>query len=202
MNLICTRGAAYEYTDQDTGKKYFSVSQVLDVLDPHAFDAVNAEVLAAAQDRGTALHVLFGLLLIARAGLCEQPERPSGDLGGYFDAMERFIAEKQPETIRVEEPSLNDRLRFAGTPDCLVTIAKRVMLIDLKTGGKRVVHKTQLIAYRSMEGYGEAKQMGTLYVHKDGTYQLDMLDKPDEAFHLAWMQAGLSVLHGRRMHNL
>lgn len=202
MNLKCERGEPFEYTDLDSGRKYFSVSQCLSVLDPHAFDSVPPEVLAAAQQRGTDLHVLFGLLLLSRLYLCEKPERPSGGLAGYFDAMEKFIAEHNPIPVRVEESSVNEAHRYAGTPDCLVLLGKILVLIDLKTGGKRAVHKTQLVAYRAMEGYTEAKKLATFYVHADGTYNLDYVPKADEALHLAWFQAGVAVLNGRRMNNL
>lgn len=202
MNLLCTRGAAYEYADQDTGKQYFSYSQVQGVLDPDAFSSVPPDVLAAAQQRGTDLHVLFGLLLLSRLQLCEKPARPDGPLGGYFDAMERFVTDHEPTPIRVEESSVNDKLKYAGTPDCLLEMKGGLTLPDLKTGGKRAVHKTQLVAYKAMDGYTDAKKLATLYIAADGTYKLDYLPKGEEAFHWAWFQAGLSVLHGRRMHNL
>lgn len=202
MNLKCERGAPYEYTDIDSGRTYFSVSQCLSVLDPHAFDAVPTEVLEAAQQRGIDLHILFGLLLLARLNLCEKPERPADLLGGYFDAMEKFIQDYDPQPLQVEEPSVNDEKKYAGTPDCLLTIGKDQVLIDLKTGGKRAVHKTQLIAYKAMKGYTDAKKLATLYVHADGTYKLDYLPKADESFHVAWFQGGLTVLHGRRLKNL
>lgn len=203
MNLTCTRGAKYEYQDADTGKRYYSVSQVLSVLDPHAFDSVPPEVLEAARQRGTDLHVLFALLLLSRLNLCEKPERLSGELGGYFDAMDKFIAEHNPAPVRVEESSTNEKLGVAGTADCLVWMGKILVLIDLKTGGKRAVHKTQLVAgYRPMTSHREAKKMATLYVHADGSYKLDYVDLADEAMHLAWFQAGVTVLNGRRMNNL
>jgi len=203
VNLRCTRGEAREYKDLDTGKEYFSVSQCLNVLDPDAFESVPPEVLEAARQRGTDLHVIFGLLLLSRLNLCEKPERPSGKLGGYFDGMEKFIADHNPIPVRVEESSTNEKLGVAGTADCLVWIGKILVLIDLKTGAKRAVHKTQLVAgYRPMQGYTEAKKMATLYVHADGTYKLDYVDRADEALHLAWFQAGVTVLNGRRMNNL
>ena len=203
MNLRCTRGAEREYKDLDTWTEYYSVSQVLNVLDPHAFDSVSPEVLAAAQQRGTDLHVLFALLLLSRLNICEKPERPSGELAGYSDAMERFIAEHNPVPVRVEEASINEQLGVAGTADCLVWLGKILVLIDLKTGAKRAVHTTQLVAgYRPMTGYTKAKKMATLYVHADGTYQLDYVARADEALHLAWFQAGVTVLNGRRANNL
>ncbi len=202
MNLTCTRGADFEYKDQETGWQGVSYSQVQAVLDPGAFDSVPPEVLAAAQQRGTELHVLFGLLLLSRLGLCEKPERPTCALAGYFVAMEKFISDHHPVPVRVEESSVNEKAGYAGTPDCLVWLGKILVLIDLKTGGKRAVHKTQLVAYRAMDGYTDAKKLATLYVHADGTYKLDYLPKADESLHWAWFQAGLTVLNGRRMNNL
>lgn len=203
MNLRCTRGAEREYKDLSTGREYFSVSQVLSVLDQNAFGSVPDAVLLAAQQRGVDLHVIFGLLLLSLKGLCVRPDKPTGKLAGYFDAMEMFIADHRPIPVRVEEPATNERLGVAGTPDCLVRIGKILMLIDLKTGGKRAIHNTQLAGgYHQMNGYREAKQMGTLYVRDDGTYTLEPLKKAEESFHVAWFQAGVSVLNGRRMYGV
>lgn len=76
---------------------------------------------------------------------------------------------------------------------------KILVMIDLKTGGTRAVHKTQLVAYHKMEGYTEAKKLATLYVHDDGTYKLDYLTRADESLHWAAFLAALSVLTWRRM---
>ena len=63
MNLIVHRGAPREYKDLDTGEEYFSVSQVLDVLEPDAFKYVSDEVLEATKRRGEKLHMFFSLIL-------------------------------------------------------------------------------------------------------------------------------------------
>jgi len=202
MKLICKRGEPYEYQDTATKAWYVSYSQVQAVLDPNAFSNVPDAVLIAAQQRGIDLHTIFGLLLLSRLNICEAPKRPTGKLAGYFDAMVKFIQEHQPTPVRVEESSINKEKRYAGTPDCLIKMGNDLALVDLKTGGKRIVHKTQLVAYKHMEGYTRAKQLGTLYVSDDGHYKLDLLPRHDEAFHWMWFQAGLAVLHGRHVYGI
>lgn len=202
MTLICKRGEPYEYRDPVTKAWYVSYSQVQAVLDPDAFAGVPDAVLLAAQQRGVDLHTVFGVMLLSRLNLCEAPKRPTGKLAGYFDAMVKFTHEHQPTPVRVEESSINKEKRYAGTPDCLITMGGTLALVDLKTGGKRAVHKTQLVAYKHMEGYTEAKRLATLYIATDGSYELDNLPRYDEAFHWMWFQSGLAVLHGRHVYGI
>ncbi len=142
MNLTCTRGAEYEYQDLDTSRKYFSCSQVLQVLDPDAFKGIDPFVLAAAQDRGTNLHVLFALRLLAVLGLNEAPKRPGGVIGKYYDAIEKFVRERKPVPIQVERSSVNEKDGYAGTADteCMLDDDHTRWTIDLKTGPERAVH--------------------------------------------------------------
>lgn len=203
MRLLCHRGQPYEYTDDDTGKRYFSVSQVLTVLDPHAFDDVDPFVLAAAQNRGDDLHVIFGLLLLSEKGLCERPVRPPGVLGGYFDGMVRFVHERVPAPVKIEEAGVNDRDGYAGRVDtqCRLDHQPELWTIDLKTGGPRAVHSAQLVGgYKYLTGYEQSKRFASLYVRKNGTYRLE--EHTHNHVDRAWFLSGLAVLKGRRYHQI
>jgi hypothetical protein len=198
MKMVCTRGAAYEYKDPATGKTYFSVSQVLTVLDPDAFKGIDPWVLAAAQDRGKDLHHLFAMRLLAEQGIGEPPKRPTGLIGKYYDGIDKFVIERKPKPIRVEESSLNDALRIAGTLDTECWLDEEDWIIDLKTGPERAVHAAQLHGYKTLKGHEKAKRLGSLYIRNTGDYKL--IEHTHNHVDLAWFQAGITVLNGRRYH--
>lgn len=203
MNLRCTRGAPCEYHDLDTGKQYFSCSQVLCVLDPDAFSGVDPFVLAAAQDRGKDLHVLFALRLLAEKGIGQPPKRPDGVIGKYYDAIDLFVRQRNPKPIKVEQSSVNDKDGYAGTADteCLLDEKPEHWCIDLKTGLERAVHSAQLIGgYKRLKGYEKVKRCGSLYIRKNGTYRL--VEHTHNHVDLAWFMGGLTVLNGRRANGI
>lgn len=199
MRLTCERGTAREYTDLDAGQSFFSVSQVLKALDPKAFDDVDPFVMAAAQQRGTDLHVLFALRVMAEVGACDKPARPSGVLGKYYDGIERFVIEKRPWPKRVESASVNLKLGYAGTLDFFGRLGGQLehWIIDLKTGPPRAVHASQLHGYWHLEGNEKVKRVGSLYITKKGDY--DLVEHTHE--HTAWgaFQLGISMLRWREM---
>lgn len=197
MNLICTRGAKQEYVDPATKKAYFSVSQVLTVLDPDAFAGIDPFVLAAAQQRGTDLHVLFGLRLLAIAGLGPAPVRPVGIIGKYYDGIDKFVSERKPRPIRIEESSLNDKLGIAGTLDTECWLDDDDSILDLKTGLPRPVHSSQLHLYKTLKGHEKAKRLYSLYITRTGTYRL--IEHTHDHVDLAGAHAAISVLRWRQL---
>jgi len=203
MKLRVTRGAAREYADLDTGKDYYSVSQVLTVLDPDAFTGIDPFVLAAAQDRGKDLHILFAVRLLSVVKVSSPPIRPDGIIGQYYEAIEKFVRERRPIPIQVEHSSVNEKLGYAGTADtecCLDNISER-WIIDLKSGPERAVHSAQLLGgYKRLTGYEKAKRFGSLYIRKNGTYSL--IEHTHNHVDQAWFDGGLTVLNGRRLHNI
>lgn len=199
MNVRITRGAAREYADLDKGQSYYSVSQVLKALDPNAFEGIDPYVMAAAQQRGTDLHVLFALRVMAEVGACDKPARPSGILGKYYDGIEKFVYERRPNPRSMESSSVNRDLGYAGTLDFNGRIDDQpaVWILDLKTGPARAVHASQLHGYWHLEGNEKAKRVGSLYLTKKGDY--DLVEHTHE--HTAWgaFQLGLSMLRWREM---
>lgn len=191
-----TRGRLQEYEDVDTRKRYWSISEGLFVLDPEAFKGVDPHVMAAAQTRGTNLHVLFGLRLLAEIGLAEKPARPAGIIGNYFDAIEKFIYEKQPRALKVEQPSCNDSLHLAGTPDTQCLIGLDNWIIDLKTGDKRAVHSSQLHAQKKLDGYEKARRLGSLYINRKGDYKL--VEHTTDVIDWGGFMGALAVLQWRK----
>ena len=201
MKLRVTRGAAREYADLDTGKDYYSVSQVLTVLDPDAFTGIDPYVLAAAQQRGSDLHLIFALRMLAAANLGPMPKYPGGIIGKYCLGIEKFAQERKPRPIRVEAQGFNDKLKTAGTLDLECWLDETDSIIDLKSGPERAVHSAQLIGgYKRLSGSEKAKRFYSLYITKAGTYHLK--EHTHNHVDQAWFDAGLSVLNGRRLHNI
>ena len=203
MKLLCVRGRQQEYEDPNTKTRYWSVSEVLKVLDPKAFEGVDPFVLAAAQTRGTDLHVLFALTMLWRIGTGAKPIIPGGTIGKYYAGIEKFQLRHKPIPIRVEAQGINDKLKTAGTLDFHGTIDDEPTewIIDLKTGPPRAVHSAQLIGgYKRLSGSEKAKRFGSLYIRKDGTYKL--VEHTHSHIDWAWFMGGLSVLNGRRYHGI
>lgn len=202
MKLLCVRGRQQEYEDADTQHRYWSVSEVLTVLDPEAFNGIDPFVLATAQQRGSNLHVLFALRLLAEKGIGAPPKPPEGIIGKYYAGIEQFVRERKPKPRKVEQSSLNDVYKYAGTLDTESTLddLPDAWVIDLKTGPERAVHSAQLHAYKHLKGHEKAKRLGSLYIRKNGTYRL--VEHTHNHVDLAWFHAGLTVLNGRRHHQI
>jgi hypothetical protein len=169
MKLTCTRGAQYEYRDPATDKSYFSTSQLLKEMDPNIYAYVGDEVMEAARQRGTDLHLIFFYWLASLKGLCPIPDRPTA-YGGYYDAIGKFLADYRPEPILLEEASVYDKWSVAGRPDAKLWIAKKIDMPDLKTGIKQRLHEAQLNCYRRLDEYRDVQTMHQLYIHANATY--------------------------------
>lgn len=166
MSLTVNRGAQFEYEDPETGKKYFSVSQVRACM-WEGFRFVKPDVLAAAQRRGTLLHRRFALCLGARLDLCAYPPILK-EYPGYCDSMDRFIDDYQPEAERIEEPSKSDKWGVAGCPDGLLKITSVLSITDLKSGDETPVDPCQLLGYHELDDYRCAERMLDVYLNKHG----------------------------------
>lgn len=201
MPLTCTRGAIYEYQDAATKRQYFSVSQVLQVLDPDAFKGIDPFILAAAQDRGKDLHLIFALRMLALANLGPMPKYPGGIIGKYCGGIEKFAQERKPRPIRVEAQGFNDKLKTAGTLDLECWLDDTDSILDLKSGPERAVHSAQLIGgYKRLSGSEKAKRFYSLYITRHGTYRLK--EHTHNHVDQAWFDGGLTVLNGRRAHGI
>ena len=204
MNLVCVRGRQREYEDPASRKRYWSVSEVLHVLDPNAFVGVDPAVMAAAQERGTDLHNIFALVLLSLRGIGQRPERPAGILGGHFDAMMKFAKERKPVPEAVEEAGVNQREGYAGRPDTrcwLDGFSGDLWTLDLKSGDERPVHAAQLVGgYKRLEGYEKCARFASLYTRKTGDYRF--VEHTHDHLSTSWFKAGLAVLNGRIYHKV
>lgn len=199
IRLTCTRGAQYEYTDTVTGKQYFSVSQVLDVLDPHAFEDVPYELLEGASYRGARVHHIFAKLLAAQLGVWTKELDFPEQFRGYAMSLVRWIQANQVKPVKIEQASYDPLWPVAGRPDCEILYGPQMLqvLVDLKTGkGIRRAHRVQLQAYRRMKNYQHLNRMMTLYAQQDGSMAKEewhTRNPQDEA----WFLNAVNVLIGR-----
>lgn len=169
--LTVRRGDVYEYLEERTGLQCVSMTQVRRAMFDH-YAAVPQHYLEAARKRGELLHVRFGLVLAAREGLCPHPE-PLPMLEGYCQAMDCWADQAKARPIRIEEPSLNRKLRVAGCPDalCLCGSSEVLTLLDLKSGEPTKTDAIQLVGYHTFEDYEDAKDLIDLYIQPDGMYK-------------------------------
>lgn len=174
MKLITQRGEQQEYRDEETGRLFYSVTQVRTV----AFDSyagISESVLEPARVRGTILHRRFFFAMASLEGLCPYPAMIEA-YAGYCQSMDGWIQKLKPTRVKLETPSYNERYGYAGTPDALLEmllpINRRVsrirrVLFDLKTGAPTRTDPMQLCAYEHMEGY-KADELLDVYLDADG----------------------------------
>ena len=152
--ILVDRAAPAHYKDVETGLRFHSVSQCLDVLYPNRFSFVQPDVLAAAQDRGVRRHLLFGVLALWKAGLAEEPQINARDEAVAIGLV-KWIHEHDIHPLRVEESALNRKDGYGGTPDCQVLYGPKrtIVLVDLKSGGEEDAHGLQLDPPRPLQRY-------------------------------------------------
>jgi hypothetical protein len=111
----------------------------LDVLE---FRAAAMTRVAQARDIGTMVHDEVAALL-------KGEERPPADprVAPYLWSWTKFLNERRPIFMEVEQRIVHPRYLYAGTFDFLARIDGRVALGDVKTGSSRVSHRLQLAAY-------------------------------------------------------
>ena len=206
--FVITRGERQEYRHVASGKTYFSVSQVLEVLMPGTFDNVPKNKLAATRERGNDLHYWFAMVLGWKAKLVAQPEAPDG-IAGYVAAMMKWADDYSVTPILFETPSCSPEYGFAGTVDTLANcraypayktppgadIERFHTIVDLKSGQPKAADIVQIQMYKRLEGYQNAQQMLLLYVKPDGTYKVLPVREAEGDF--AWFLNGVGVLQGR-----
>lgn len=190
--ISCDRTQPRHYGDAVV--RYFSVSQVLDVV--HGKEHWGSQ---GAMDRGTDLHRIFALSVAAHSGLCEDPE-VLPEYAGYRASMGMWIAAANPEPIEIEQPAVSalKGLPFAGTPDLVAWIhdkGKRYRtLVDLKSGQPESWHKIQVQAYGKLRP--EVERLAILYIKQDGTMPTWKIVKTD-ARDWAAFQIAVSLLQYR-----
>lgn len=171
MKLIQQRGKPFEYLEQEENLSLLSVSQIRNAMF-ESYAGVPKDALAAAAQRGTALHRYFFFVLASRTGHCEHPQ-PLVGLEGFCSAIDRWATDCHIEPVLLESSSLCRKHGYAGTPDALVRYGTRkiLTLVDLKSGSPVVTESIQLLLYKNMEGYEKAKRLIRLHIDDSGKYK-------------------------------
>lgn len=162
-----------------------STTQVLSRL--HDFGMVSAEVLKAAQERGTAVHLLTqyhdeGDL---------DPDSVDPDFAGYLEGWVKFCRDRNAKWKHVEWRGYSKRYGYAGTMDRVgwlqapMTRGLMPWVIDVKTGAQaHRVWGMQTAAYRQLIGEHDpawiTARRGTVQLRADGTYNFLAWDDPDD----------------------
>lgn len=184
MTWTVDRTASQHYAD-DTGRRYWSVSQVRNRMDPGAFDRVGKDVLAKASLRGQLVHGYAALYLMYLDGLVQVPEVPEG-YEGYCQAVRLACDQLEPEVLDLEEIDGNLKMGIAGTKDFLAGVTwkgkrNRVALCDWKTGAPTKTDPAQLMLYHTFPSNEHAEVLLDIYLRRDGTYTIVEVKKKDHA---------------------
>lgn len=156
---------ADSHTYRVGGQVVPSVTQLLEKL--HSFAGVPRDVLAAAAERGTAVHIACEYH--DTGGVDEESIDPA--IRGYVAAYLRFLGDVRPKWMAVEQRVFHRPLRYAGTLDRAGQIDGRPWIVDLKTGAtSHPVWGMQTAAYAQAAGMPTANR-GTVQLAADGTYR-------------------------------
>ena len=108
-----------------------AIPSVTDILSPlNSFRFVSADVLRAARELGTAVHLACEL--DDQGVLDEGTLAPA--LAGYLAAWRLFRAEHITHWLMVEAPVFNPQMGYAGTVDRYGFVDGEKTVVDIKTG--------------------------------------------------------------------
>lgn len=150
---------------------WVSVTQAI----PHDFSGVRPEILEAAAQRGTDVHIACSAYV---KNLFVSDSVLYGDRVGYFDSFRRWFDKHVSRVFYVEHEFRSDRFKFLGHVDLVAELIDgRLAVIDIKTPAAEVkTWRLQLAAYKylvNQELYGKGVQRGitdcmSLRLMKDG----------------------------------
>jgi hypothetical protein len=155
--LVCDRSQRRHYGDGE--RRYYSVSQVIDVLvGPRSYPPDAAQ-------RGTDVHLICELELHRRYHGGPAPTIPA-EYAGYHRSFCGWLDRAELDPLDIEQPRAHASFPYAGTPDLVAVLAGALTVIDLKSGGPSPWHAVQLQAYMRM--VDRAARGLILYLDRDG----------------------------------
>jgi hypothetical protein len=198
--LTVQRGALREYRNAETGREFFSVSQVRQVVAP--LPAIPHDLLELGRRRGRILHTRFWKLLASRVQLIERPAIIP-EYEGYCQAMDTWADQHFVQPIELEEMVCSEPHGYAGTKDADVYYGKMswTVRLDLKTGARTPTDAMQLLAYNEASRVRYSRLMD-LYIFGNGTYHEEWVPLRDKAKHWPAFLNGLAILRWRCTHGV
>lgn len=155
-----------------------SVTQVLGRL--HDFGMVPADILKAACERGTAVH-----LLCQYHDEGDLDDASVGEYRGYLNAWIKFCADYQVEWDGIEVQKYSTRFGFAGTMDRRGIVRRVAHIVDIKTSLQpHRVWGMQTAAYRQLCAEEDPTWLlarrATVQLRPDGSYKFIPWDSPTD----------------------
>jgi len=155
---------------------------------------VPPDVLARAQERGTAVHKLIEAAVY---GYLDEAD-VTLDIAGYLDAFRKFVAESGAQHIVSEFEVRHDVWNYVGHPDGLYWLLKQRVIIDFKTGVSDGV-EYQLVAYidawNSEHPTEQVTAGASVDLRDDGSYRFNEIDL--NAARPVWY-AAVTVFHAQK----
>jgi len=116
--------------------------------------------------KGSAVHAAAAFVARGKSfSFCSQ-------ISGKVEAVKRFFREVKPEVIEVEQPIYSSRWMYAGTPDAVMRINGRVVIVDYKSSMDKL---TQGLAQIQIGAYAlekpEVKWGMAVALFDDGNYK-------------------------------
>ena len=151
-----------------SGRPVPSVTQLLQHL--HSFEGVPHDVLEAAKERGTAVHLTTELF--DKDDLVEDTLDPV--LTGYLKGWRQFKADHKARFVGIEKRVYHPTFRYAGTYDRKGYLdgGPEVWRLDIKTSiQSHPVWGLQTAAYERADNPLPGDRRGTVQLRPDGTYR-------------------------------
>lgn len=159
------------------GKTLPSVTSILSLVSD--YEGIPAEVLARKATLGHQVHAACQLEAerdLDESWLCEYlPE-----VVPYLAGFRKFVADKAPKFLAIEQRLHHAQLHYAGTLDLHLEMAGATWLIDIKTTVEiKPVAGLQTAAYNAMLPT-PAKHRGVLQLKADSNYKLREFSSPTD----------------------
>jgi len=160
------------HTYLNDGKKWPSVTQVMQCVGLSDYSHIPEHVLRYAAERGTIVHAMTEMIDDNDLDMDSVME----ELRGYADAYTKFLDDHTCYIPYSEEMVYSKKLRYCGRLDRVIRFAdKRNYIVDLKcTSSQLPAHRVQLAAYKhAWEEMGhKIDGAKSLYLRGDGTYNI------------------------------
>jgi hypothetical protein len=119
----------------------------------------------------------------------------------YCEAYRSFVEDCRPIVAVSEKPLYHAQHLFAGTPDRVVRMYDRMVVIDIKSGAPIAANWLQVAAYRELVQVNEdihATQGAILCLQDDGKYRLKTCNLKDMKRDYQIFLAALTVVRWKK----